>query len=78
MALQVICAIFTAIAIMIVNSEYKDKVENGYNFVEGDFESSPKGLALMIAISFFGAFAAAFCGIGPGAIFCPILVILGI
>jgi len=33
---------------------------------------------MMIGISFFGALAAAFCGIGPGAIFCPILVIIGI
>jgi len=32
----------------------------------------------MIIISFFGAFAAAFCGIGPGAIFVPVLVIIGI
>ena len=32
----------------------------------------------MVTISFFGAFAAAFCGIGPGAIFVPVLVIIGI
>lgn len=76
--LQLVCAIFTAIGIVVVNAEYKEKVENGYQFVEGDFESTPKGLALMIGISFFGSFAAAFCGIGPGAIFCPILVIIGI
>jgi len=76
--LQAICALFTGIAIMVVNSEYKAKVENGYTFVDGDFESTPKSLTMMIAISFFGALAAAFCGIGPGAIFCPILVIIGI
>lgn len=63
---------------MVVNAEYKEKVESGYTFVIGDFESTPNNLAMMISISFFGALAAAFCGIGPGAIFCPILVIIGI
>lgn len=32
----------------------------------------------MNTVSFFGAAAAAFCGIGPGFIFSPILLLIGI
>jgi uncharacterized membrane protein YfcA len=35
-------------------------------------------LTLLIAIAWFGAFISAFCGIGGGMIFCPILIIFGI
>ena len=31
---------------------------------------------MLVSLSFFAAFCAAFCGIGPGTIFCPVLVIL--
>jgi hypothetical protein len=32
----------------------------------------------MILISFSGTFSAAFCGIGPGGIFCMALIYLGV
>ena len=55
------------------------KAHCGYSFVPGDLVlSSNKNLAIMIAISFFGALLAAFCGIGPALIFCPVLVMIGI
>ena len=31
---------------------------------------------MLVSLSFFAAFCAAFCGIGPGTIFCPVLVIM--
>ena len=76
--LQGICIIFTVIAVLVVNKEYNEKVECGYTFVDGDFKATPKSLVMMLSIAYFGAFAAAFCGIGPGAIFCPVLVIIGV
>ena len=76
--LQGLCLIFTIAAIMIVNIEYKEKLDCDYKFANGDFEPKPQDITKMVLISFFGSFAAAFCGIGPGAIFVPVLVIIGI
>lgn len=63
---------------MLVNIEYAEKKDCEYKFMPGDFEPTSQGITKMVTISFFGAFAAAFCGIGPGAIFVPVLVIIGI
>ena len=76
--LQVICIIMTALGIWVLKREYQEKVDCGYNFVQGDLEATPKNLATLVLISFFGAMASAFCGIGPGNIFCPILIMIGI
>jgi uncharacterized membrane protein YfcA len=62
----------------MVKKEFAEKVECGYNFIPGDFEATPKNIVTMNLVSFFGAMAAAFCGIGPGAIFAPILMLVGI
>jgi hypothetical protein len=62
----------------VVKSEYKLKKEVGYRFIPGDLQASSKNLAILVSISFFGALLAAFCGIGPGLLFCPILVMIGI
>ena len=62
----------------MVKNGYKDKVKYGYNFTPGDIEATPKNLVILVTISFFGAMAAAFSGVGPGFIFCPILVLIGI
>jgi len=76
--LQVICIAFTAWGIYIVKKGYQEKVHLGYNFTPGDVEATPKNLIILVGISFFGAMAAAFSGVGPGFIFCPILVLIGI
>jgi uncharacterized membrane protein YfcA len=76
--LQVICLSFLAWGLIIVKKEYAEKVEAGYKFIPGDLEATPKNLVLINLISFGGAAAAAFCGIGPGFIFGPILLLIGI
>ena len=76
--LHVVCVIMTFVGILVVKNEYKQKVESGYNFVKGDLEATPKNLFVLVLISFFGSMASALCGIGPGNIFCPILVMIGI
>lgn len=68
---------FLALGIIVVKNEHHRKVACGYEFTEGDLKATPKNLAHMIIISFFGSMAAAFCGIGPGFIFAPLLVMIG-
>jgi uncharacterized membrane protein YfcA len=41
-------------------------------------QATPKNVLFMVLISFFGAAFAAFCGVGPGFIFSPVLILLGI
>jgi len=76
--LQVLCIIWTVVGIVVVKREYHEKIDVGYEFIPGDLEATPKNLVVMIGMSFLGAFCAAFCGIGPGNIFCPALVMIGI
>mmetsp|Transcript_5667 Transcript_5667/g.8973 ORF Transcript_5667/g.8973 Transcript_5667/m.8973 type:complete len:175 (-) Transcript_5667:7-531(-) len=64
--------------VLNVKKEYHEKVECGYEFSPGDLEATPRKLVIMLLVSFFGAFCSAFCGIGPGNIFCPVLVMIGI
>ena len=49
-----------------------------YEFSKGDLEATKLNLFIMIMISFFGAMGAAFCGVGSGFVFCPILVMINI
>jgi len=62
----------------VVKREHENKVACGYEFTPGDVQATPKNLTKMIAVSFFGSMAAAFCGVGPGFIFGPVLVMLGL
>jgi hypothetical protein len=78
MILHIICIIFTVIAIFKSNKDYNEKVECGYEFVTGDLKLTTLNVAMFMFIGWFGAFISAFCGIGGGMIFCPVLVIIGI
>jgi hypothetical protein len=69
---------FTAWGILMVKNGYKEKVKCQYQFSPGDIEATTKNLLILVNISFFGAMAAAFSGVGPGFIFCPILILIGI
>ena len=62
----------------MIKKDFKDKTEAGYNFIDGDLQATPKNLINMIIISFVGAVFAAFSGLGPGMIFSPALIIMGI
>lgn len=62
----------------MVKNEYAAKVDCGYEFSPGDLEATPRNISILLGISWFGAAAAAFCGVGPGFIFGPILVLIGI
>ena len=72
------CLVFLVIAIFIIKQEYKEKIECGYKFVSGDLKFNIYDISMLIGIAWIGAFISAFCGIGGGMIFCPILIILGI
>jgi len=76
--LQVICIIFNVLGIVLIKREYAEKVECGYEFVPGDLEATPRQLFLLTVFSFLGALIAAFCGVGPGMIFVPVLILIGI
>ena len=76
--LQIICLIFLVIGVTLLKKDFKERQEAGYQFIEGDLEATPKNLMNMILISFTGAIFAAFSGLGPGMIFSPALIIIGI
>jgi len=76
--LQVICFIFLFIGIYVVKKEFKAKQECGYQFTPGDLEATPKNLIFLCIISLVGSMAAGFSGIGPGFIFCPVLLMIGV
>ena len=75
--LLIVCILFLAIGIIVNQKEYKAKVACGYTFVPGDFEATPKNLLSLSLISFVAAFAASFSGAGAGAVFSPILLLIG-
>ena len=77
-ALQGCCFLFLGLGIVVLKREFKEKQEFGYQFSPGDLEATTKNVITLSLVSFSGAFAAAFCGIGPGSIFCPVLVMLGV
>jgi uncharacterized membrane protein YfcA len=72
------CYVFLALGIIVVKREYKHKEKHGYEFSPGDLKATPKNLIYLVSISFVGAIAASFCGVGPCFIFGPILFIIGI
>ena len=76
--LQLICLIFLGIGVFLLYKDFQERTAAGYQFIEGDLEANPKNLTNMIMISFFGAIFAAFSGLGPGMIFSPALIIIGI
>ena len=78
MILHIVCFVFTFIAIHKCNQDYKKKIECDYKFVPGDLKLNIFNVSMFMFIGWFGAFISAFCGIGGGMIFCPILVIVGI
>ena len=41
-------------------------------------EATPKNVSMLTVVSFVGAFAAAFSGAGPGTVFVPYLVVIGV
>jgi len=77
MCLHLVCFGFTFYAIYVCNVDYKNKIECNYNFVDGDLILTPKIVGMFMFIGWFGAFISAFCGIGGGSIFCPVLIIIG-
>lgn len=58
--------------------DYVEKVACNYQFSPGDLEATPDNVRKMLVISFIGALGAAAIGVGPGMIFCPVLVQIGI
>lgn len=78
MSLHIICFIFTAIAIYECNKDYKKKLDCGYQFVEGDLKLDLYNVSQFICIGWFGAFISAFCGVGGGFVFVPVLTIIGL
>jgi uncharacterized membrane protein YfcA len=66
------------VAVFVLKKEYKEKLECGYNFVQGDIKLRVYDISMLIGIAWIGAFISSFCGIGGGMIFCPILVIVGL
>ena len=76
--LQVICLIFLFMGIKVVKNEFKAKQDCGYEFTAGDVEFTPKNLLFLSVVSFVGSMAAGFSGIGPGYIFFPVLIFIGV
>ena len=72
------CAVFTLIAICMVKLDHNRKVTYGYLFTKGDIVATPYNMFKMIIMGFLGAFSVAFCGSGPGAIFTPLFIMLGV
>lgn len=76
--LQIICFLALGISVCIVLAEMKEKEAAGYVAVEGELELTPINVIVISVVSFFGSFAAAFAGIGPGSIFVPALQAIGV
>lgn len=76
--LQLFCLIFLLAGIKVAKQDYINKVDCGYEFSPGDFQATSQNLMMLIAIAFVGSMFAAFCGVGPGFIFSPILVMIGL
>ena len=64
----------TFIAYLIAKSEYNEKKNVGYTFVKGDLEFTGVNTFKLVLIAFTGAFLATAVGLGPGAVFVPVLV----
>ena len=67
-------ALLTFIAIKNVGEEYADKKEAGYVFVRGDLEFTAGTNTKLILIGFIGALLATAVGLGPGAVFTPVMI----
>lgn len=73
-----VCIIFLILGICVIKKDFQEKIKCGYNFIEGDLQATPKNLFFMISVSFFGSIYASFSGLGPGMVFCPALIMIGI
>ena len=76
--LQVICAIYLALGIVVLKREYKAKSDAGYQFIEGDLKVTNRNISVMVLVAMLGAIYAAFSGIGAGMVFCPALIMINI
>jgi hypothetical protein len=76
--LQVICVIALIAGVKIVRDEQAAKELYSYKFTSGDLKMTNSNIIKLIVISFFGGMAAAFCGIGPGFLFAPVLIMVEI
>jgi len=72
------CVIFEIISIIKVKREYVRKVKYRYEFSPGDFEATISNMLALTMSTFFGSFAAAFCGAGPGNVYLGVLISRGI
>jgi hypothetical protein len=77
MCLHLVCFGFTFYGIYVCYIDYNRKLECNYEFVAGDLILTPKIVTMFMLIAWVGAFISAFCGIGGGSIFCPVLIIIG-
>ena len=78
MVLHMLCFGFTFYTIYMLKKDYNEKIEAGYVFIDGDCKLDLKSVVMYMSIGWIGAFISAFCGIGGGSIFCPVLIIIGI
>jgi uncharacterized membrane protein YfcA len=73
---SLLAVLFTYIAARIVDREYKQKLEVGYNFTRGDVTLTAAGMTRLVATSFVGAFVAGLAGVGPGIVFQTYFVVV--
>ena len=64
----------TVINIILVKKEYKQKTKNGYEFIEGDLQWTPKLLTQFMLAAVIAGFIAGCVGLGGGVIFNPLLL----
>lgn len=76
--LQFFCAIFLILGLVVLKREYKEKVEAGYNFIEGDLQATTYNIVVMVTVGMISGIYASFSGIGAGMIFIPALIMIGI
>lgn len=79
--LAILClfsVLFTLAALSISSKEHAEKVRVGYNFVRGDVNFEFKTSIKLVLAAFFGAFAAALSGIGPGLVFIPVVLAMDV
>jgi uncharacterized membrane protein YfcA len=76
--LQFICAVYLVLGLRVLKKEYKEKTDAEYPFIPGDLQATTYNLNVMVVVSFLGSVYAAFSGIGPGMVFCPALIMIGI
>jgi len=69
-----VAALLTFIAVRVARDEHEQKTKAGYTFVRGDLEYTGVTVFKLVLIGFVGAFLATSVGIGPGAVFTPVMI----